>query len=1011
MWSIAQTGHEILTNQVGSNLNIQSPQGLSFTMHGNQKISMFTGQPEISIPLYSYQDPDFTIPLSIEYNMSGFMPNQKEGVVGLGWNLVAGGAVTRVVNGSPDDTEGTLGFNNYRPHGLYYGVKNNANYRGTTLQNIHNLSAGSISTNWYWNIDNCEVSPDLFSFSFPGFSGRFYIQNNGDIKCIGSKPFSVNLTNLRIQNMTGSLEDGVYDSEIVITTDDGYKFYFGGDISKLEVNYSLTNNKEVYDPVIIAWHITKIVAPNGREIIYKYVYFDTGIQPEDDPDDTKHYIYNINNIWMQEADSESNHPGTPCSSYATGGGSGLVTAYSTTKTIYLDSIIIGDKKINFDYVEKDKVFYPGYETHKFNQKGLKLQKIQIIDQSNYVIKDFAFSQAYLGATNSIMFLKSVKETGVNSYKFEYYGENTSFPNPLTAGVDHWGFWNNYTSAQGSSIPTFIYAENGDITISGTERNPNTSLCNIAMLKKIVYPTRGSTTYFYEPHSYSQRLERRNDNSFLAKLYSVLGNAGGTRVFKIVDNDSINDVSTREFKYVGNFPTGGVTSSGILMDWPRYAFFWKFINGEYSSNHLRVQSSSFNRNYNNGENYIQYSEVTEVQIAGGYTNYKFTDYVSNPDLSDYSTRILDNSVYPYITNVNLWNSYVGIKFNDKSFERGIPKKITQYKKDGSNYYIVHSTENTQFTGLSDFSNSYLVGVHGTGGIAQSYKIYYYPFLPKQTVEYTYNNAGTNPVSKTTNYAYNSSGYLTQKDYQTSDGATAMTKIRYTSDLINGIFPSMKNLNMLNFPIETITLKNNSIISGSLLTYKGGGGSYVPDKQYTLELSSPLLLSLFTNFDGSTKDSRYSSTPEIEFNDYTSKGRIKQITSKNGIITSYIWGYNELIPIVKADNVNYSTLSTAANSAAIAAGSTDINDLMQDIYKLYNTSEKDKWRNFNTTLRNNLGTSAFCATYAYDPLIGMISQSDPTSVITFYVYNLVGKLWYIKNDDEFFLKQYQIHYPAQ
>jgi len=283
------------------------------------------------------------------------------------------------------------------------------------------------------------------------------------------------------------------------------------------------------------------------------------------------------------------------------------------------------------------------------------------------------------------------------------------------------------------VPTFIYYTNGDVDITGTQRSEDTTLCDVAMLKKVTYPTLGTTTFYYEPHNYSKRLERRNDFNFLPKLYNVSGYTGGARVSKIVDNDGTEDTNIREFKYVNNYATGGNTSSGILLDWPRYAFYWEYDDGSISSSHMRVRSSSFNRIYSSGENFIQYSEVTEVHPGSGYTNYTFTNYVSNPNENDYDTIILDNTIYPYIDNVNLWNSYVGIKFNDKSFERGIPQKISTYREDGSNYYLIHKKETTGFTGSSDFPNSYLVGVHGTGGVAQSYKVYYYPFLPKQIVE--------------------------------------------------------------------------------------------------------------------------------------------------------------------------------------------------------------------------------------------------------------------------------------
>ena len=44
------------------------------------------------------------IPISMTYHGSGVRPDQHPGWVGLGWNLNAGGCISRIVNGLPDET-------------------------------------------------------------------------------------------------------------------------------------------------------------------------------------------------------------------------------------------------------------------------------------------------------------------------------------------------------------------------------------------------------------------------------------------------------------------------------------------------------------------------------------------------------------------------------------------------------------------------------------------------------------------------------------------------------------------------------------------------------------------------------------------------------------------------------------------------------------------------------------------------------------------------------------------
>lgn len=912
-----------------------SPQAWGFTVHGNQKASYFTGQTGTSITVYTYKDSDFTIPITLEYNMTGFKPNQREDMVGLGWHLNAGGAITRIVKGRPDEVQGVSGQGDYQPHGLFYGIKYIPNVTSKSLNSIFDLSAGVANSSWFWNIDNSEVAPDMFSFSMPGFSGRFYIQNNGEIKCIGNKPFKVDLDSFAIQYMTGIPEYDVEDSKIVITTDDGYKYFFGGNIKYLEVSYSLNYDNQVYNPVIESWYITKIIAPNGRTVQFQYRTFIEGIYQDEDPNDNEHYIYNVNCVGNYLSDNTTYYAGTPLS------GSQGIGSYTSedlikpTKTAYLEKISIDETEIEFSYLEKGQLFYksPQYLNDPFNQKNLRLDKIVVQNSDNETIKDFRFTQDYLGTTNPRMFLTSFGEYNQNNYEFDYYGETSFLPDPLTAGVDHWGFWNNRSTSTGSHTPELTFYTNGNVDITGLERNTDPLLCEKGMLETIKYPTQGTTTFHYEPHDYAKRLERKDDFSFRTKLYDIPGNCGGARVQKIVDNDGSLNTVEREFKYLNNYPEGGSTSSGILLDWPRYAFYWEQeIPGYALSQCLRMKSSSYNKNYSVYESYIQYSEVTEVSSPdGGYTNYQFTDFISNPDENDYDTMILDETVYPTITNVHLWNSYVGIKFNDKSFERGIPAKISVYKKEDGIYCLTHQRKITEFTSKGDFPNSYLVGVHQTGGIAQSYKIYYYPFLPKQISEVSYDNLGN--VTVTTNNRYNDHGYLINKEVSRSDGSFLKTKYKYPLDYnidlswlqenpdeYTKALCGLKNNNNINSPVELITLTkegaNEKVIDGKLNLYKVENPSD-PVDDWSINTSSieQLEIHLPVDYNPNTFDSRISTNdpvfdyvfeynsnyePTIIFDDYDNYGNILQYHKENDIPISYIWGYNNNFPIAKVEN---------------------------------------------------------------------------------------------------------------
>lgn len=81
----------------------QSPDVWSMIKYGNANIDYYTGTLGISIPIYTYKDNNFEIPISIDYASSGFQPGSPSGLVGQGWYLNFGGAITREVRGIPDD--------------------------------------------------------------------------------------------------------------------------------------------------------------------------------------------------------------------------------------------------------------------------------------------------------------------------------------------------------------------------------------------------------------------------------------------------------------------------------------------------------------------------------------------------------------------------------------------------------------------------------------------------------------------------------------------------------------------------------------------------------------------------------------------------------------------------------------------------------------------------------------------------------------------------------------------
>jgi hypothetical protein len=92
--------------------NYPSPNSASLGEYGNIPVNMFTGQPNIFIPLYEIKEGAISVPISLDYSLTSVKPNRKSGWVGLGWNLSVGGCITRNVRGAYDEKKPKTGTSN-----------------------------------------------------------------------------------------------------------------------------------------------------------------------------------------------------------------------------------------------------------------------------------------------------------------------------------------------------------------------------------------------------------------------------------------------------------------------------------------------------------------------------------------------------------------------------------------------------------------------------------------------------------------------------------------------------------------------------------------------------------------------------------------------------------------------------------------------------------------------------------------------------------------------------------
>mgnify|MGYP007070210525 CR=1 FL=1 len=145
-----------------------SPQAAALARYGEYPVSLATGVPEISIPLYEIKLGNYTLPISISYHASGIKVDDVASTVGLGWVLNAGGAVSRTVVGAPDLRENTNETYDtlYRSYDRYYSIYYSSGNAEAYSSIIKPILTDPLNSTY-------DTASDRYSYNFGRKSGVF----------------------------------------------------------------------------------------------------------------------------------------------------------------------------------------------------------------------------------------------------------------------------------------------------------------------------------------------------------------------------------------------------------------------------------------------------------------------------------------------------------------------------------------------------------------------------------------------------------------------------------------------------------------------------------------------------------------------------------------------------------------------------------------------------------------------------------------------------------------------
>lgn len=280
-----------------------APTAADLGKYGCIPVSYYTGQADISIPLYSTSQLGVPFQMTLSYDGGGQLLNKLPGWTGHNWTLMAGGVITRVENGQADEwwydinKNGPLGGSGKFGHFYNRGVT--SRYVSWMKEHYKELSydwtSFGITANALSNED-CgdfwmgDTEPDVFYFSFCGKSGRFFLGDDGEWKVYSEDNikvvFDIDDKSNYILPFSKYCNDCYTEQSktikgFTLIDDNGVKYIFGGDQSSIDYSipsYGLAYNTKVTTWHASAWHLTKIVDRNDNELYsfqYEHGYFVT----------------------------------------------------------------------------------------------------------------------------------------------------------------------------------------------------------------------------------------------------------------------------------------------------------------------------------------------------------------------------------------------------------------------------------------------------------------------------------------------------------------------------------------------------------------------------------------------------------------------------------------------------------------------------------------------------------------------------------------------------------------
>jgi hypothetical protein len=751
--SLTSIGQPPPPPQFGDPLNLNiippSPEAAELGRYGEHPVSLFTGLPSISVPIWNLQSRKLSTSVSLSYHASGIKVSEAAPFTGLRWNLNAGGAITRTVRGLPD--ESAKGYFKYE-----WGDNN-------LPQKFINLDpAGADDFNLLKNIAEKSVDgePDIYYYNVQGLSGSFVFDAFGDAH-------TMSYQNIEIRRTDAD------NRQFIIIAPDGTTYRFGLSLDGTEAFEETDIHKDHTPAFKSTWYLTDIITPfNEDTISFEY---ETGAG-------NAQYSY-LQYETQRYGLSESQEP--PCPTILESVKKTYADAVVINPRLYLKTIKAANGSVKFETSA-------GREDHLSTER--KLDKIIVEDAQGNDIRTFEFEYGYFNddKTNDKHFWKRLRLDAIHEqdstggsktgdkplYTFDYYDHGKGFPRlprKDSYDQDHWGYYNHALNNK-TLVPA--YENYGGIDFDGADREPsdNDNHLIVGTIKRINYPTGGYSEFEFEPHNYKNILDE-------------VKRTGGLRIKKLTTHDGLskNNNIVKTYEYLNSLGETSGRLVGTELDQESYKY--------YAYNATPTGSGG----YDICDFFVR-SAISKVALGSGgspvgYTH--VTEYLG--DKSSNSGKTV--SYFRFVAD----NPGGGFPFRPSQsmeWQRGQLTRQVVYANEYNDYYPRSETiNNYTFYGAGNDPNVHTiagltVGTKTTGinflqGGAyndQAYEPDYYQYMTgwaflHQSIQRTFDEDDPNEYTETiSNFEYDNPKHalVTEVENVQSDGSSLITQFSYPHD---------------------------------------------------------------------------------------------------------------------------------------------------------------------------------------------------------------------------------------